>query len=207
MALSARTPFSMRSLHLWLFRTTTLYAIQREEAAPTFHTQLARRYCPGCLSADALGNTGPCGEGLTVLAGRQKIGRVPALNWAIAVACGGLATGSLGCEIGDVLYVDLHNGPRRTRDRLDALFRPSGLKRSRQAGMDGRSRRHPSMGLSRPSRTGGARCETSSHVDRSAQQSGRCGLATVRLWPTFRLGLPPTDSVVLVVPRLRRRQE
>jgi hypothetical protein len=69
------------------------------------------------------------GEGLSILAGRQKIGKsCLALNWAIAVACGGLATGSVGCETGNVLYIDLQNGPRRMRSRLDAIFGSSGLQ-------------------------------------------------------------------------------
>ena len=40
-------------------------------------------------------------EGLSVLAGRQKLGKTwLALDWAIAVACGGMAMGSIDCAAG-----------------------------------------------------------------------------------------------------------
>jgi hypothetical protein len=73
------------------------------------------------------------GEGLTILAGRQNVGKSwLALDWAVAVASGGMAMGSVACEQGDVLYVDLENGERRIRSRLEALFprkRPPRLSR------------------------------------------------------------------------------
>src|SRR5262249_38330434 len=63
------------------------------------------------------------GEGLTILAGRQKIGKSwLAMDWAIAVASGGKAMGSVACEAGDVLYIDLQNGRRRMRTRIETLF-------------------------------------------------------------------------------------
>ena len=63
------------------------------------------------------------GEGLTILAGRRNSGKSwLALDWAIAVARGGSAMGSVACEPGDVLYVDLENGERRIRSRLDTFF-------------------------------------------------------------------------------------
>ncbi len=62
-------------------------------------------------------------EGLSVLAGRQKLGKTwLALDWAIAVACGGMAMGSVECEQGDVLYIDLENGHRRIQGRINILF-------------------------------------------------------------------------------------
>jgi Mn-dependent DtxR family transcriptional regulator len=62
------------------------------------------------------------GEGLTILGGRQKAGKSwLAMDWAIAVAAGGNAMGSVCCEQGDVLYVDTENGPRRVRARIDTL--------------------------------------------------------------------------------------
>ena len=62
-------------------------------------------------------------EGLSVLAGRQKLGKTwLALDWAIAVACGGMAMGSIECDQGDVLYVDLENGHRRMQSRIRTLF-------------------------------------------------------------------------------------
>lgn len=62
-------------------------------------------------------------EGLFALAGRQKLGKTwLAMDWAIAVATGGVAMGSINCEQGDVLYIDLENGPRRVQQRIKTLF-------------------------------------------------------------------------------------
>ena len=62
-------------------------------------------------------------EGLSILAGRQKLGKTwLALDWAVAVACGGAAMGSIFCEAGDVLYIDLENGQRRIQSRINMLF-------------------------------------------------------------------------------------
>jgi AAA domain len=61
--------------------------------------------------------------GFTVLAGRQKLGKTwLAIDWAVAVATGGVAMGSIDCDQGDVLYIDLENGPRRIQARIKALF-------------------------------------------------------------------------------------
>ena len=68
-------------------------------------------------------------EGLSILAGRQKLGKTwLAMDWAIAVATGGAAMGSIFCEVGDVLYVDLENGHRRIQGRISTLF-PSARNR------------------------------------------------------------------------------
>jgi len=62
-------------------------------------------------------------EGLSVLAGRQKLGKTwLAMDWAIACASGGFAMGSIPCDQGDVLYIDMENGPRRAQDRINLLF-------------------------------------------------------------------------------------
>jgi RecA-family ATPase len=62
-------------------------------------------------------------EGLSILAGRQKLGKTwLALDWAIAVASGGAAMGAIYCGAGDVLYIDLENGPRRMQARIKMLF-------------------------------------------------------------------------------------
>jgi hypothetical protein len=62
-------------------------------------------------------------EGFTVLAGRQKLGKTwLAIDWALAVATGGVAMGSINCEPGNVLYVDMENGPRRIQGRINTLF-------------------------------------------------------------------------------------
>jgi hypothetical protein len=62
-------------------------------------------------------------EGFTVLAGRQKLGKTwLAIDWATAIATGGVAMGSIPCEQGDVLYIDMENGPRRIQGRIKTLF-------------------------------------------------------------------------------------
>lgn len=62
-------------------------------------------------------------EGFTVLAGRQKLGKTwLAIDWAVAVATGGFAMGKIPCDEGDVLYVDMENGPRRIQKRIATLY-------------------------------------------------------------------------------------
>jgi hypothetical protein len=62
-------------------------------------------------------------EGLSILAGRQKLGKTwLALDWSIAIATGGAAMGAIFCEQGDVLYIDLENGHRRIQGRINMLF-------------------------------------------------------------------------------------
>jgi hypothetical protein len=62
-------------------------------------------------------------EGFIVLAGRQKLGKTwLAIDWALAVATGGVAMGSIDCQQGDVLYVDMENGPRRIQGRINTLY-------------------------------------------------------------------------------------
>jgi hypothetical protein len=61
--------------------------------------------------------------GFTVLAGRQKLGKTwLGIDWAVSVATGGVALSSIDCEQGDVLYIDLENGPRRIQSRIRTLF-------------------------------------------------------------------------------------
>nr|WP_255720629.1 AAA family ATPase [Acuticoccus kalidii] len=58
-------------------------------------------------------------EGFSVLAGRQKLGKSRmALDVAVAIASGGRALGTIPCEPGDVLYIDLENGERRVQRRI-----------------------------------------------------------------------------------------
>jgi AAA domain len=62
-------------------------------------------------------------EGFLVLAGRQKLGKTwLAIDMALAVATGTAAIGSIICEQGDVLYIDIENGPRRIQSRIATLF-------------------------------------------------------------------------------------
>ena len=57
-------------------------------------------------------------EGLTLLAGKPKIGKSwLLLHAAIAVARGEFALGNVHCIEGDVLYCALEDGPRRLQSR------------------------------------------------------------------------------------------
>ncbi|WP_316234330.1 AAA family ATPase [Bradyrhizobium sp. SZCCHNR1098] len=66
---------------------------------------------------------GYIGEGLTILAGRPKIGKSwLALNIAVAVAAGGIVLGSLQVEAGSVLYLALEDTQRRLQSRLKQVL-------------------------------------------------------------------------------------
>ncbi len=58
-------------------------------------------------------------QGLTILAGRPKLGKSwLALDLAAAVARGGYTLGDVKCAPGDVLYAALEDTPRRLQDRM-----------------------------------------------------------------------------------------
>ena len=66
-------------------------------------------------------------EGLTILAGKPKLGKSwLALDWALATAYGGIACGSIRCEEGDVLYLALEDNKRRLKSRMQQLL-PDGV--------------------------------------------------------------------------------
>lgn len=65
-------------------------------------------------------------EGLTILAGRSKIGKSwLTMGLCIAVSSGGYAFGSIKCEQGDVLLLALEDNERRLQSRLSQML-PSG---------------------------------------------------------------------------------
>jgi hypothetical protein len=75
-------------------------------------------------------------EGLTILGGRPKLGKSwLAFDFAVAVATGGYALGSIRCEQGDVLYLALEDNQRRLQTRLNQMLdavgghEPPGLER------------------------------------------------------------------------------
>lgn len=75
-------------------------------------------------------------EGFSVLAGRQKLGKTwLAIDFAIAVATGGIAMGDVMCQQGSVLYVDMENGNRRIQTRVTMLF-PNERERPNLARLD-----------------------------------------------------------------------
>jgi hypothetical protein len=66
-------------------------------------------------------------EGLTILGGRPKLGKSwMALDFAVAVATGGHALGSIRCEQGDVLYLALEDNQRRLQTRLSQILDAAG---------------------------------------------------------------------------------
>ncbi|WP_246737853.1 MULTISPECIES: AAA family ATPase [Rhizobium] len=67
-------------------------------------------------------------EGLTILAGRPKLGKSwMALGFCIAVATGGQTLG-VDCEEGDVLYLALEDNRRRLKDRLNVVLSPAQVR-------------------------------------------------------------------------------
>lgn len=61
-------------------------------------------------------------EGLTILAGKPKLGKSwLAYDFAIAVASGGVAMGGIACEQGDVLYMALEDNQRRAKSRIQTV--------------------------------------------------------------------------------------
>lgn len=71
-------------------------------------------------------------EGLTLLAGRPKMGKSwLALGLALAVASGGAAFGKIRVEPGEALYLALEDTPRRLKKRLEMMLHgepaPDGL--------------------------------------------------------------------------------
>jgi RecA-family ATPase len=58
-------------------------------------------------------------EGLFILAGRPKLGKSwLVLNFAVAIASGGYALGTIKVDAGDVLFCALEDGARRLQQRL-----------------------------------------------------------------------------------------
>jgi hypothetical protein len=67
-------------------------------------------------------------EGLTILAGRPKVGKsYLILNISAAIAAGGLALGKIEVEQGEVLYLGLEDSKRRLQERLKKIMPPDTL--------------------------------------------------------------------------------
>jgi AAA domain-containing protein len=62
-------------------------------------------------------------EGLTLLAGKPKVGKSwLVLDCCLAVAYGGSACGSIQCEAGDAFYAAMEDNPRRLQRRLQQML-------------------------------------------------------------------------------------
>lgn len=92
-----------------------------------------RHASPRCISARDLSAQefepikyvvpGYIAEGLTLIAGKPKIGKSWfMLDIALAVASGGICLGNVPCEQGDVLYLALEDNMRRLQSRLHKLW-------------------------------------------------------------------------------------
>jgi hypothetical protein len=93
---------------------------QPSEPARAFHTRELDH-----MQFDALKFVVPgfIVEGLTLLAGKPKIGKSWLLfHAAYAVASGGITLGDIRCEEGDVLLCALEDSPRRLQSRMRKLF-------------------------------------------------------------------------------------
>jgi predicted transcriptional regulator len=65
-------------------------------------------------------------EGLTVLAGKPKIGKsMLSLNLSVSISTGGIALGQVSVEQKDVLYLALEDTPRRIQDRISTILHGS----------------------------------------------------------------------------------
>jgi hypothetical protein len=71
-------------------------------------------------------------EGVTLLAGKPKCGKSwMALDWSLAVGCGGYAFGDVPVEKGDVLYLALEDNQRRLQRRVRQFLGDEAEKPSR----------------------------------------------------------------------------
>ena len=70
-------------------------------------------------------------EGLTLLAGRPKLGKSwMAMDIALAVASGGVCLGDVQCDRGDVLYLALEDNRRRLQSRIRKLLTLDAMARN-----------------------------------------------------------------------------
>lgn len=94
---------------------------RRQAATPTEEVFNAAELCEIELPDPRWAVGGMLPEGLSLLAGKPKLGKSwLGLNLAIAVACGGSALGQ-AVEPGDVLYLALEDTKRRLQNRLRKL--------------------------------------------------------------------------------------
>jgi hypothetical protein len=82
---------------------------------------LSTEYPPPCWIVPGL-----LPEGLTVLAGKPKIGKsMLSLNLSVSISTGGIALGQVSVEQKDVLYLALEDTPRRIQDRISTILHGS----------------------------------------------------------------------------------
>lgn len=112
---------------------TTPRPRKRNSRIAKFAPQSATGAAISTISAEALQSKvfpplryaveGYLAEGVTLLAGKPKIGKSwMALDFAMAVATGELALGSVRCRQGPVLYCALEDNHRRLKRRMSQLY-------------------------------------------------------------------------------------
>jgi hypothetical protein len=123
-----------RELAVRLTHIELLAIVERERTpAPTLRADGAAPLPTARTAADLLARDFPApryavegllAEGVSVLAGRPKLGKSwLALALSVAVAAGGRALGSIPVERGPVLYLALEDGERRLQTRLRLVLR------------------------------------------------------------------------------------
>lgn len=112
-------------------RTTGKQEPQRPKVQPKIYTLpdlLGTEFPPPVWVVPGL-----LSEGLTILAGKPKLGKSwLALNLALTVAAGGMALGYRQTEPGDVLYLSLEDRLRRVQDRARKVLAGLGQEASRR---------------------------------------------------------------------------
>ena len=114
-ALDQAEPLSSRSSQLGLVTTPTGSALYLQPAGPvSWELPPVRWTIPEILP-----------EGLTLLAGKPKLGKSwLALSVALSIAAGGVALGTQPVAKGDVLYLALEDNARRLQSRARRLLDP-----------------------------------------------------------------------------------
>lgn len=99
---------------------------------PRLQTQTAKEIMEKDIPPPKWAVEGFIAEGLTVFAGKQKIGKSwMMLGISMAIALGGKALGQIDVDQGDVLYCAIEDNERRLQERLNILAADDGVKPDR----------------------------------------------------------------------------
>jgi AAA domain len=121
---SAKDPNELQQQHPQDFQATFQAILDRAEPlTPALRTYTAAELMKMDLPEPRMAVPDLIAEGVTILAGRPKIGKSwLTLSLSMAVASGGKALGTKSVEQGEVLYAALEDNPRRMQSRIDALL-------------------------------------------------------------------------------------
>lgn len=116
-------------------------------------------------------------EGLTVLAGKPKLGKSwLALNLGLTIAAGGYALGTTKVVAGDVLYLALEDRWRRIQDRARKVL----------AGMGAEASGRLHFAVEFPRQDQGGLEAIAAWIKRTADEGGNPTLVIVDVWAKFR---------------------